>query len=128
MTALGLSGEDHPVNEPNTGVDPDPAADRLQIGDVVLDRAAYLANINGRRCVLARKEFRLLETLMLNADRVLSSKYLLESVWGTKYVGDPGTVAVHILRLRKKLERELGGTRHLRTIRGVGYIFDSTPV
>jgi DNA-binding response OmpR family regulator len=59
---------------------------------------------------------------------VLSPQFLLDSLWGADYAGDPGTLAVHMLRLRKKLEREAGGRRHLRTIRRVGYIFDTEPV
>jgi two-component system, OmpR family, response regulator RegX3 len=102
--------------------------DRLAVGGVVLDRAAHLVTVSGRPLHLAHQEFRLLELLMVNADRVLSPGFLLDSLWGPDFAGDPGTLAVHMLRLRKKLEREPGGTRHLRTVRRVGYIFDTEPV
>jgi DNA-binding response OmpR family regulator len=98
------------------------------VGDVALDRAAHLVTVNGRPLRLARQELRLLELLMSNADRVLGHQFLLDSLWGPGYAGDPGTLAVHMLRLRKKLEREGGGTQHLRTVRGVGYIFDTVPI
>src|SRR5579859_2320163 len=128
MNPLPRIGGDGSVSDADPIAEHAPPSAQLRVGDVVLDRAAYLATVNGRRCTLARLEFKLLETLMLNADHVLSSKTLLHDIWGPQYIGDPGTVAVHILRLRKKIERDLGSTRHLRTIRGVGYIFDSTPL
>jgi DNA-binding response OmpR family regulator len=107
---------------------PSDPADRVAVGEVVLDRAAHLVTVYGRPLHLPHQEFRLLELLMSNADHVLSPQYLLDSLWGPDFHGDPGTLAVHMLRLRKKLEREAGGTRHLRTVRRVGYIFDTEPV
>ena len=103
-------------------------SDRLEVGDVVLNRAAHLVTVAGRSLALARQEFRLLELLMTNADHVLTSRAILDAIWGPEYSGDPGTLAVHMLRLRNKLERVPNGSRHLRTVRGVGYIFDTVPV
>ena len=103
-------------------------ADKLRVGDVVLDRAAHLVTVSGVVLNLALQEFRLLEFLMQNADHVLEVPVILEMVWGGGYRGDPGTVAVHMLRLRKKLERHPGGSLHLRTVRGLGYVFDTVPV
>jgi len=100
----------------------------MTIGEVVLDPAAHLVTVDGRALPLALQEFRLLELLMANADHVVPSRTILESLWGAGFSGDPGTVAVHILRLRKKLDRHPGASKHLRTVRGIGYVFDSTPV
>jgi len=62
---------------------------------------------------------------MANADHVVPSTTILDTLWGKQFTGDPGTVAVHILRLRKKLdERGPCASRHLRTVRGIGYVFD----
>jgi two-component system response regulator RegX3 len=108
-------------------IDSEPG-ERIQAGDVVLDRAAHLVTVRGHALVLAMQEFRLLELLMAHADHVVSSTTILESVWGRQFDGDPGTIAVHVLRLRKKLERFPGASRHLRTVRGLGYVFDSEPV
>jgi two-component system response regulator RegX3 len=103
-------------------------ADRLCVGDVVLDRAAHLVTVRGHALTLAMQEFRLLDLLMANADHVVASATILDSLWGRQFSGDPGTVAVHVLRLRKKLERRPGASRHLRTVRGIGYVFDTEPV
>lgn len=105
-----------------------PSPQRLEIGEVVLDRCAHLVTVGGHALPLALQEFRLLELLMLNADHVLPSPAILDSLWGPAFEGDPGTVAVHVLRVRKKLARWPGGVGHLRTVRGIGYVFDSEPV
>jgi two-component system response regulator RegX3 len=103
-------------------------ADRLIAGDLVLDRSAHFVSVDGRPILLPLQEFRLLELLMLNADHVLTSEYLLDSLWGPEYAGDPGTLAVHVLRLRNRIERDATGDCHLRTVRGIGYIFDTVPL
>ena len=106
----------------------DAPPERIEVGDVVLNRAAHLVTVSGRSLALARQEFRLLELLMEHADHVMGSRAILDAIWGPDYAGDPGTLAVHMLRLRNKLERAPHGSRHLRTVRGVGYIFDTDPV
>ena len=101
---------------------------RLEVGDVVLDRDAHLVTVDGHAVTLALQEFRLLELLMSNADHVIPSAEILEALWGGDFHGDPGTVAVHVLRLRRKLDRWSSASRHLRTVRGIGYVFDTEPV
>ncbi|MGH8862811.1 MAG: winged helix-turn-helix domain-containing protein [Jatrophihabitantaceae bacterium] len=101
--------------------------DLLTGGDVVLDRAAHRVTVDGHAVELALQEFRLLDLLMDRADHVVPSMTILESLWGLPFTGDPGTVAVHILRLRKKLDRWDGASRHVRTVRGIGYVFDTEP-
>jgi DNA-binding response OmpR family regulator len=98
--------------------------DQLRAGDLVLDRAAYLVTVGGARVELAMMEFRLLELLMAHADHALPTAQILDELWGSDFHGDPSTVAVHVLRLRRKLR---SAADHLRTVRGVGYVFDSVP-
>jgi DNA-binding response OmpR family regulator len=98
--------------------------EQLSAGDLVLDRAAYLVTVDGRRVELAMLEFRLLELLMSHADHALPTAQILELLWGPEFSGDPSTVAVHVLRLRRKLHT---AADHIRTVRGVGYVFDSEP-
>ena len=101
---------------------------RLRAGEIILDRAAHRLTVADHAVVLALQEFRLLELLMVHADHVLPSATILDRLWGAQFSGDPGTVAVHILRLRKKLdERADGASRHVRTVRGIGYVFDTVP-
>ena len=102
--------------------------DRLEIAEIVLDRAALLVFVRGRPGRLAPQEFRLLDVLMRSADRVVSQEDLISQVWGDGFRGDRSTLQVHVLRIRRKLERHLGADHHLRTVRGVGYVFDTLPV
>jgi DNA-binding response OmpR family regulator len=104
------------------------APERIRVADVLLDRAAHLVTVRGHAVALALQEFRLLDLLMTHADHVVPSAVILHMLWGEAFTGDPGTVAVHMLRLRKKLERWPGASRHLRTVRGIGYVFDTEPV
>jgi two-component system response regulator RegX3 len=101
---------------------------RLSAGEIVLDAAAHLVTVRGHAVPLAMQEFRLLELLMIRADTVVASTEILDALWGQDFTGDPGTVAVHVLRLRRKLERWPGASEHLRTVRGIGYVFDTVPV
>ena len=66
--------------------------ERLQGGDVVLDRPAHRVSVRGHTVVLALQEFRLLELLMINADHVVPSREILDSLWGAQFTGDPGTL------------------------------------
>ena len=98
--------------------------EQLHAGEIVLDRAAYLVTVGGRGVSLAMMEFRLLDLLMAHADHALPTAQILEQLWGPDFHGDPSTVAVHVLRLRRKLRT---AARHVRTVRSVGYVFDSEP-
>lgn len=101
---------------------------RLRVGDVVLNRSAQLVTVLGRTLPLPLQEYRLLTLLMEHADHIVPRTAILEQLWGPEFDGDPRTVTVHMLRLRKELERPPGASHHLRTVRSVGYIFDTEPV
>ena len=99
--------------------------DAIEIGDVRLDMARYEVTVRGERVPVPRKEFELLEALMSNAGRVLTRDVLLDRVWGSDYVGDTKTLDVHVKRLRSKIERDPAQPTVIKTIRGVGYRFDT---
>ena len=60
---------------------------------------------------------------MLHLDMVFSREDLYEKVWGLEAMGDNATVAVHINRLREKLEQDPAEPEHILTKWGVGYYF-----
>lgn len=68
-------------------------------------------------------EFRLLSFFIENTGRVLSRQQLLDGVWGRDAFIDGRTVDVHVGRLRKALIRG-NDADPIRTVRGVGYVFD----
>ncbi|MFZ5918576.1 MAG: response regulator [Chloroflexota bacterium] len=100
-----------------------PPRDVLQIGQLIIDRAARSVTVAGQEIELAPKEFDLLATLAWERGRVFGREMLLERVWGYDYVGESRTVDVHIQRLRRKIEPDPANPCYLLTARGVGYKF-----
>jgi DNA-binding response OmpR family regulator len=78
---------------------------------------------DGELVVLTAKEFKTLQFLVHNPDRVISRDELLKEVWGYQNYPSTRTVDNHILRLRQKLERDLAGPVHFRTVHRMGYKF-----
>lgn len=72
---------------------------------------------------LTRLEWRILEILCKNPDRLITSKYLLEQVWGPNHGDDVQTLRVHISQLRRKIEPEPSAPRYIVTELGMGYRF-----
>ena len=94
---------------------------RYVVGDLVVDLNTAEVTLAGRSIPLTRTEFRLLAELAQAAHGLCSREQLLEKVWGYDYFGDSRIVDVHISRLRAKIERNPDQSRHLVTVRGMGY-------
>jgi two-component system response regulator RegX3 len=97
----------------------------LEAGPVRMDVDRHVVTARGELIQLPLKEFELLEVLLRNADRVLTRMQLIDRVWGVDYVGDTKTLDVHVKRLRAKIERDPANPRHIVTVRGLGYKFES---
>jgi two-component system response regulator RegX3 len=97
----------------------------LEAGPVRMDVERHVVSVRGDQVQLPLKEFELLQVLLRNADRVLTRMQLIDRVWGADYVGDTKTLDVHIKRLRAKIEMDPAKPRHIVTVRGLGYKFES---
>jgi len=97
----------------------------LEAGPVRMDVDRHVVTVRSEQIQLPLKEFELLEVLLRNADRVLTRMQLIDRVWGVDYVGDTKTLDVHVKRLRAKIERDPANPRHIVTVRGLGYKFES---
>ena len=97
----------------------------LEAGPVRMDVDRHVVTVGGEQTPMPLKEFELLEMLLRNAGRVLTRGQLIDRVWGADYVGDTKTLDVHVKRLRAKLEPDPGNPRHLVTVRGLGYKFET---
>ena len=95
-------------------------AERREVGDFVLDTAAHTATLRGQLLHLTPKEFDLLTLLLTNADRVLTHKVLLRTIWGDSAEDQPEYLRVLIGQLRKKLDRG-DGTRYIQSEPWIGY-------
>jgi len=102
---------------------PDRVADVLKAGDITLDRTAHRVMRREREVRMGPTEFRLLSFFLENMGRVLSRQQLLDGVWGRDAFIDGRTVDVHVGRLRKALVRG-NDLDPIRTVRGVGYVFE----
>ena len=98
----------------------------LTARDVELDIDGHQVRWKGCPVHLPLKEFDVLRLLMDNAGRVLTRRELLDRVWGEGYPDTNKTIDVHITRIRRKIDCDDGPTR-IRTVRGMGYIFDLEP-
>ena len=99
------------------------ADDRLNHGDIVIDRVAHRVRRAGNDIHLGPTEFRLLDHLMQHPGRVFSREQLLDAVWGSDVYVEARTVDVHVGRLRKALNVE-GTVNPIRTVRSAGYSLD----
>jgi DNA-binding response OmpR family regulator len=96
----------------------------MQMADLTLDpatRTVKVAEQSPRR--LTHLEFRLLYTLMIHRDQVLSTESIVEQVWGYSGEGDKDLVRGLIRRLRLKIEPDPGKPRYIITVPGLGYSF-----
>jgi len=93
----------------------------LRFAELELDPDAHAARIGDRQVELTRTEYQLLELLMLNPRRVLSSDLIYDRVWGYDFGQAGNALRVYVGYLRRKLEA--GGERRLiQTVHGVGYV------
>ncbi len=97
----------------------------IEAGPVRMDVERHTVTVNGKPTALPLKEFELLEMLLRNAGRVLTRMQLIDRVWGSDYVGDTKTLDVHIKRLRAKIEPDPARPKHIVTVRGLGYKFET---
>ena len=97
----------------------------LEAGPVRMDVERHVVTVDGEQLAMPLKEFELLELLLRNAGRVLTRGQLIDRVWGADYVGDTKTLDVHVKRLRSKVEPHPSRPRHIVTVRGLGYKFET---
>jgi DNA-binding response OmpR family regulator len=90
-------------------------------GPLTIDPVGRDIWLDGEPVALTRTEFDLLATLSERPRMAFSRRQLIESVWGTAWVGDEHLVDVHVGHLRHKLGDDATEGRFVRTVRGVGY-------
>ncbi|HEX7175557.1 MAG TPA: response regulator transcription factor [Pyrinomonadaceae bacterium] len=103
------------------------AADRLEIGALVIDKRRHEVSVGGERIDLTPLEFHILEKLASEPGRAWSRNDLLDEVWSTDYEGYQRNVDPHINRLRRKIEADPKNPRYVLTVRGVGYKLNEAP-
>lgn len=101
---------------------PSPAPDNpLVVGDITLDVRQHEVRVRGKPVTLPPKEFQLLRLFMINAGTVLSTNYLLDTIWGEEFAGAVQVLYVHMGWLREHIEEDPRHPHYIQTVRGVGY-------
>lgn len=101
----------------------DASVAEIRSGDLAIDLAKRTVTVAGEPVRLTRIEFDILATLARSADRVVTSRMLVERVWGPDYAFDTQALRVHVSHLRQKIEPQGGVPRYILTEPGVGFRF-----
>ena len=96
-------------------------ASQLISGGIVLDRDTKIVTVDGEEVKLTAMEYKILEYLMSNMGKVLSSSQIYEAVWNEPSYSSEKTVTVHIRNLREKIEINPKEPKYLKVVYGLGY-------
>lgn len=93
---------------------------RLKIGNLEIDFEKFCVYQKGKEINFTKKEFKLLELLTSTPGKVFKREEIIEKIWGREIVNGERTIDVHIRKLRERL-----GDDSIKTVKGIGYKFDS---
>ena len=100
------------------------SADReIHLSNIRINPTARRVYVDGVEIKCKTREFDLLYFLMTNPEIVFKKETLYERIWGMDAIGDIRTVAVHIIRIREKIEKDPQNPVHIETVWGAGYRF-----
>ncbi len=89
---------------------------KIESGDLIIDKERYLVIKKGKDIMLPRKEFELLSLLISRPEKVFTREEIFDRVWGENIVVGDRTIDVHIRKLREKI-----GDKYIHTVKGIGY-------
>ncbi len=93
----------------------------IEVGSIVLNKAAHIVTVDGQNIDLSYKEFELLKYFLENQGIALSREKILNNVWNYDYFGDARTIDTHVKKLRSKMGEK---GEYIKTIWGMGYKFE----
>ena len=92
-----------------------------RVGGLELDSSRHTVTRDGEAVSLTPSEFRLLDLLAGDPERVFGRREIMQHLWESSYVGDQRACDIHISNLRRKLEDDPTNPKRIVTVRGVGY-------
>lgn len=95
--------------------------DEIEIRGLMLNKKTKAVTVHGKEARLTAIEFKILQLLMENAGVIFSMEQIYESVWNEPFIGAENTVAVHIRRIREKIEVNPREPLFLKVVWGIGY-------
>lgn len=103
----------------------EPPRDVYEFGDCQLDLTSHKLHRASQEVPLTSKEFGLLEYMVTRSGRALARSEILDRVWGTSVIVTERSVDRCVTTLRSKIEPDPGKPKWIKTIRDVGYRFES---
>jgi len=100
--------------------EPEKSQDEIRLKDFTIDREKYLVFKDDEEISLPKKEFELLILLASKPDKVFTREEIFTKVWGNDVIVGDRTIDVHVRKIREKI-----GLDSIKTIKGVGYKFES---
>lgn len=97
----------------------------LQFKDITLNRQKMEVTIKDKIITVTKREYLILELLMLQPEKVFTKSNIYEKVWQEEYLGDENVINVHISNLRQKLAEASNQKEYIKTIWGIGFKLDS---
>lgn len=94
----------------------------IQVEDMILNTGSHIIEVNGNRVDLSTTEFKILEVLMKNPNRVLSRDQIMSMTKGKEFMAFDRSIDIHISKLRSKIEPDPTSPRRIKTIWGTGYM------
>lgn len=95
--------------------------DEIQVRGLTLNKSTKTVAVDGNDVRLTATEYKILELLMENKGRVFSIEEIYERVWREPYLNAENTVAVHVRRIREKIEINPKEPKYLKVVWGIGY-------
>ena len=92
----------------------------LTYNDVSLDRDSFELIKDDKKITLGKKEFQILEMLMLNSGKKIEKERFIDKIWGFETDAEYNTIEVYVSFLRRKLQA-VGSQTEIKSIRGIGY-------
>lgn len=105
----------------NRGAQKKTSGDEIVLGEFVLNTRRRTLSKNSKNIELTQVEFQIIEYFFTNPDTALDRTDILNRVWGEAYFGEEKIVDVNIRRLRIKIEEDPSNPKHLLTVWGLGY-------
>lgn len=93
----------------------------ITTGGLSIDLEARRVTLDGDEVRLTATEYKIIEYLMINMGKTLSSNQIYENVWNENAFSTEKTVTVHIRRIREKIEIDTKNPKYIKVVWGIGY-------
>lgn len=93
----------------------------ITIDDLVIDTNMHMVTIDGKEVSLTPTEYKILELMCKNKNRVFTVEQIYENIWRDKYAIGDTSIMVHITKIRQKIEKDPKNPEYIKTVWGVGY-------